>query len=72
VASGGRAVLLVQTAAGPVPYLWRGGVRTPLRVPAGWKVAGIVELTDSGLVVGNLASTDGQRVRPVVWRTGAA
>jgi len=72
VASGGRAVLLVTTTAGvQMPYLWRDGVRTPLRVPAGWKVDGIVELTDSGLVVGNLASADGQRVRPVVWRTAA-
>jgi hypothetical protein len=72
VASGGRAVLLVTTTAGSVPYLWRDGIRTPLRVPAGWKVDAIVELTDGGLVVGNISSADGQRVRPVVWRTGAA
>ena len=71
VASGGRAVLLVTTTAGPVPYLWQDGTRTPLRVPAGWTVSGIVELTESGLVVGNLTSTDGQQVRPVVWRTRA-
>lgn len=72
VASGGRAVLLVTTAAGRVPYLWRDGVRTPLRVPTGWAVDSIVELTDAGLVVGNVVRADGQRVRPVVWRTPAA
>jgi hypothetical protein len=72
VASDGRAVLLVTTAAGKVPYFWHDGVRTPLRVPTGWTVDGIVELTDAGLVLGNIVSADGQRVRPVVWRTPVA
>jgi hypothetical protein len=70
VASGGTAVLRVLTADGPRLYLWRDGVRTPLTLPAGWGVAEVVELTDTGYVLANLTRTvnGSQRTRPAVWR----
>jgi hypothetical protein len=71
VARGGRAVLRVVRSDGSVAlHLWRDGVRTPLTIPAGWRVADVVELNDRGDVLANLTSADGARSRPAVWHTG--
>jgi hypothetical protein len=72
VARGGRAVLSVTGTDGTVRfYLWRDGVRTPLRVPAGWRVSNVVETNDRGDVLANLVAADGVTFRPAVWHTGA-
>jgi hypothetical protein len=72
VASGGRAVLSVTSSDGSVRYYrWRDGVRTPLTVPAGWRVSNVVEMNDRGDVLANLVAADGVTFRPAVWHTGA-
>jgi len=71
VAGGGRAVLAVTLADGSVRlYLWRDGVRTPLAIPAGWRLSNVVETNDRGDVLANLVAADGVTRRPAVWRTG--
>jgi hypothetical protein len=67
VADGGRVVVLATSGAGVVrPSVWQRGVRTPLTVPNGWTLGGIVTFTDTGFVLGNVTK-DGN-TRPVVWR----
>jgi hypothetical protein len=69
VATGGRAVVRATLQDGASRLvLWQQGVRTPLALPAGWSLAKVVELTDTGVVVANLTGPDGRR-RPAVWRT---
>jgi hypothetical protein len=46
--------------------LWRNGVRAPLRLPAGYQVATVVELTEAGLLVANLRDATGH-LRPAAW-----
>jgi hypothetical protein len=68
VASGGRVVIRVTSADGAQRwYLWRDGSRRELTVPDGWTVRDIVELTATGLLVGNVTRED-RSVRPIVWR----
>lgn len=72
VATGGRAVLAVTGIDGAVRlHAWAAGGRTPLTVPAGWRVSRVVELGDDGVVLANLTSADGTTTRPAVWHTGA-
>jgi hypothetical protein len=70
VATGGRVVIEATTAAGDRLFLWRDGVRTPLRLPSGWSVSDVVELTDTGYVLANLTRIvdDVVQSRPAVWR----
>jgi len=69
VGSRGRVVLVATATDGTQqPYLLRDGVRQPLQLPAGWALRDVVELTDTGIVLGNVSGADGA-VRPVVWRT---
>jgi hypothetical protein len=71
VATGGRAVVITSLQdSSQLAYLWHGGFRTPLAIPSGWTLHNIVELTDSGLVLGNLQNAAGT-VQPVIWQTGA-
>jgi hypothetical protein len=70
VATRGRVVLVATTSTGAdVPYLWSGGIRTPLALPAGWTLRNVVEMTDAGVVLANVRDAAGD-VRPVVWFTG--
>lgn len=72
VAGGGRAVLSVTGSDGTVRYYrWRDGVRTPLTVPAGWRVSNVVEMNERGDVLANLVAADGVTYRPAVWHTGS-
>jgi hypothetical protein len=70
VASGGRVVIRAYTSQGQRLFHWRDGVRTPLTIPAGWSVSDVVELTDTGYVLANLARVvdDVTQTRPAVWR----
>jgi hypothetical protein len=74
VSTGGGAVLRVATAGGSRLYHWRDGVRTPLTLPAGWDVAEVLELTDTGYVLANLTRVVNgtERHRPAVWRLPAS
>jgi hypothetical protein len=70
-ATGGRVVVVAIGADPDAPqsaYLYRDGARLPLVVPAGWSLLNIVELTDRGLVVGNVKNAAGD-VCPIAWRT---
>jgi hypothetical protein len=46
--------------------LWHDGARTPIRLPAGWTLTSVVELTERGLLIANLQDTSGT-VRPAAW-----
>jgi hypothetical protein len=70
-ATGGRVVVVATDDNDDyrqAAFLYRNGVTTPLTVPSGWSLSNIVELTDRGLVVGNVQNADG-KVRPIAWRT---
>jgi hypothetical protein len=68
VATGGRMVVRVQDDDGGVRlFVWDGGVRTPLAVPAGRALDAVVELTESGLLVGDIRDAAGTVV-PAVWQ----
>jgi hypothetical protein len=71
VATGGRAVIRGQSEGqADRYYFWKAGVRQSLDAPAGWKVSGIVGLTETGLVVGNVTRPDdATRAQPIIWRT---
>jgi hypothetical protein len=69
VASRGRVVIVAGAADGTEqPYLWRDGQRRALQLPAGTSLRDVVEFTDTGLVLANVAGADGA-VQTVVWRT---
>jgi hypothetical protein len=68
VATGARMVIRVQTGAGPQLALCSPGNRRALTLPSGWTPGPVVELTDTGTVVG-LASDAAGATRAVVWET---
>jgi len=70
VATGRRMVIRSETADHSTRLtFWHNGIRTPLAVPAGWRVNRVVKLTDRGLLVANLSDESG-RVRPATWNLG--
>ena len=67
VATGRRMVIRAETVDhGARLTFWHNGIRTPLAVPAGWRVSRVVELTDAGLLVANLSDESGH-LRPATW-----
>jgi hypothetical protein len=66
-ASHARMVIRSQLTDGTTTLsLWHDGARTPIRLPAGWTLTSVVELTERGLLIANLQDTSGT-VRPAAW-----
>jgi hypothetical protein len=62
VATGGRMVIRSNTGIS----FWHRGRVTPLRLPAEYGLARVVELTDLGLLVAEVQAPNGP-LRPAVW-----